>query len=114
MEILHVQLVKDGMDMAVSLFLALQDLFIMVHNVFAQNCMINVCHGNTLMDKNVYTLKTLAPEAHDGIKVNVFLLMTALLDIMEKRTNANHSLKNACLQQPGVMVNAKYQDEIAL
>ena len=66
-EILHVQLEKDGMVLDAWIFHALQILILMELNVFALILLIIVFLGKFSMVSNVFIPKTHARKEQDGI-----------------------------------------------
>ena len=87
----------------------------MENNVCVQTLMIDVFHGNYLMDTNVYTINTLALLEHHGMENHVLLPQTiAHKDFIKMELNASHSHKDVFIQQFGKMIVVFQQMDHAL
>ena len=111
--ILLAPLDSDGMDKDVWILLALLILITMALNVFALIHRISANLGSFTMVWSVFTIRTLAPEELDGIKLPVCRSETVPTVIMKKILSASPYLKDAILQLFGLMESA-WLDQLAL
>lgn len=106
---------KDGMANHVSTSLAHLALSTMELTAFVQIQTADACHGNSLMEKNVFTSKILALKEPDGMELCVLQLLEIVQTvIINKETNANHYLKNVFLLPHGITTNVSQVVDLVL
>ena len=105
----HALKTKDGMDSLVLKSSALQTLITTEPNVYVLTQEIAACHGNIMMEFNVFISQELALQGLLGMEPSVSQIQLVLSDFTNPMENVMPSLKDVCLLPNGIMVVVKWE-----